>query len=369
MKKQVTIIPWAKPDFWGNEIQYVTQALKSNWISGGKYLDELERYFTNLFDRKHALSVSNGTTAIQLAYLGLGLKPGDEVIVPGFAFMAAANIALHMGLKPIFAEIDPETWCLDSKKLTQYISKKTKAIVPVHTYGNVCNMNPIMKIARSHNIPVIEDCAESLFSKYNNKLCGTFGQISTFSFQATKTITTGEGGLVVTNSDSLSRTMKLYRSHGMDRSKKYYWHELPGHNFRLTNFQAAFGLGQLEKIKIIKAQRKRVYNLYKSLLGNVDGVKLQKIEKNVTPVIWAVALKLNTKFFSQGRDKIIEQLKKSGIETRPGFYASSLLKIYHKHSLPVSEDVSRNVISLPTFPTLKNDDVEYMCNELLKLRR
>ena len=289
--------------------------------------------------------------------------------MPSFSFMAAANIALHMGIKPVFAEVDQDTWCLSAKELPKYISSKTKAIIPIHTYGNVCDMDAIMKIANEKGITVIEDCAESLFSKYKGRYCGTLGAVNTFSFQATKTITTGEGGLVVTDSDELNRKMVLYRSHGMERGKTFYWHELPGHNFRLTNFQAAIGLAQLEKIKIILSERKRVFEEYKKHLGKIDGINLQKIEKNVEPVIWALALKLNSKYFPQGRDRLIEQLKEKGIETRPGFYASSLLKIYHKHSLPVSEDISKNVISLPTFPTLKNEDIAYICDQLLKLQK
>ena len=363
------MIPWTKPDFWGDEIKYVTDALESTWISGGRYLDKLENDFKKCFQKKHVLAVSNGTTAIHLAYLGLELKPGDEIIVSGFSFMAAANIALHMGLKPVFAEVDPETWCLSTKELLKYISPKTKAIIPVHTYGNVCDMDEIMKIANAHNITVIEDCAESLFSKYKGKYCGTFGKVNTFSFQATKTITTGEGGLVVTDSDVLNKKMMLYRSHGMDRSKNFYWHEVPGHNFRLTNFQAAIGVAQLEKADIILSERRRVYEEYKIHLSGSDGFIFQKIEKKVEPVIWAVALKLDPNAFPQGRDQIIRQLLERGIECRPGFYASSLLRIYDAHSLPVCEDISKNVVSLPSFPSLQNETIAFICEELLKLRK
>lgn len=368
MKRKAKQIPWAKPDFWGNEIRYVTNALESTWISGGEYVDRLENKFQRILGKRHALAVSNGTTAIHLAYLGLGLKPGDEIIVPGFSFMAVANVALHMGLKPVFAEVEPDTWCLSAKTLPRYISSKTKAIVPIHTYGNMCDMDAIMKIANKKGIAVIEDCAESLFSKHKGKYCGTFGKVNTFSFHATKTITTGEGGLVVTDSDELHRVMSLYRSHGMERGRKWYWHELPGHNFRLTNFQAAMGVAQLERIKPILSGRKRVFEEYKKHLNNIDGIVFQKIEKHVEPVIWTVALKLSSKAFPGGRDHVIRRLKEKGIETRPGFYASSLLKMYGKHTLPISEETSENVISLPTFPTLKSGDIGYICEQLVKLR-
>lgn len=361
-------IPWAKPVFRKNEIKYVTEALNSTWISGGPNVNKLENNFCELFEKKHSLAVSNGTSAIHLAYLGLCLRPGDEVIVPGFAFMAAANIALHMNLKPVFAEIDTDTWCLSVKSLEKYITKKTKAIVAVHTYGNVCSMNEIMQIASNYSIPVIEDCAESIFSKYENKYCGTFGKISTFSFHATKTITTGEGGLLITDEDEMYNKMVLYRSHGMNRSKQFYMHDLPGHNFRLTNLQAAIGVAQLEKKHDILKDRKRVYEKYKKYLGKTEGISLQKIEKEVEPVIWAVALKLDEVIFKQGRDSAIGQLEQAGIETRPGFYSSPQLKIYEPHSLPVAQEVSKSVISLPSFPSLPNEDIEFICEQLLKLR-
>lgn len=361
-------ITWAKPDYWGNEIEYVNKALASSWISGGEYIDRLENDFKAHLNKKHILAVSNGTTAIHLAYLGLDIKPGDEIIIPGFCFLAAANIAILAGAKPVFAEVDKDTWCIDLNDLERKITSRTKAIVPVHTYGNVCDMDGIMQLSKSKNIPVLEDCAESLFSKYDGKQSGEFGLVNTFSFQATKTITTGEGGLVVTDDDEIAEKMMLYRSHGMNRNKIIYWHELAGHNFRLTNLQAALGVAQLEKVKIIVKERKRVYEVYSKFIKGIDGIKLQKIEGIVDPVIWAVAFELDPEAFPQGRDGVILQMHEAGIETRPGFYASSLLKLYDKHSLPVSEQISRTVISVPSFPTLSNNQIEYICNQLIRLK-
>ena len=361
-------IPWAKPDYWGNEIEYVNKALASSWISGGEYIDRLENDFKKYLNKKHILAVSNGTTAIHLAYLGLDIKSGDEIIIPGFCFLAAANIAILAGAKPVFVEVDKDTWCMDLNDLKRKITSRTKAIVPVHTYGNVCDMDGLMQLSQEKNIPILEDCAESLFSKYKGKQSGEFGLINTFSFQATKTITTGEGGLVVTDDDDIAEKMMLYRSHGMNRQKVIYWHELPGHNFRLTNLQAALGVAQLEKVEIIVAERKRVYKTYLKYLTDVDGIMLQKVADNIDPVIWAVALQLDPQAFSQGRDAVIQQLKGAGIETRPGFFASSLLTIYDKHRLPICENISKTVISLPSFPTLSNEQIEFICKELIKLK-
>jgi perosamine synthetase len=362
-------IPWTQPDYWGNEIAYVTKAMESTWLSGGAFHNQFEEQFKEILKKKHALAVSNGTTAIHLAYLGLGIKPGDEIIIPGFCFQAAANIALQMGAKPVFAEVDKDTWCLNPQDVENKITSKTKAIIPVHTYGNCCEMDEIINLAKSKNIIVLEDCAESLFSSYKGEQSGTLGLVNTFSFQATKTITTGEGGLVVTDDDELAERMMLYRSHGMNRNKVIYWHELPGHNFRLTNVQAALGVAQLEKKDTIIKERKRVYHTYVELLSGIEGIAFQKINDTVNPLIWAIALKLDAKAFPQGRDAVMNQLKEVGIETRPGFYASSILPIYEKHSLPICEDVSKNVISLPSFPTLTNQQIEFICKEFIKLKK
>jgi perosamine synthetase len=364
----MNFIPWAQPNFWGKEKDYALDALESLWISGGAYIEKLEHAFAEILQKPYVLTTSNGTTALHLAYLGLGLQPGDEIIVPGFAFMGAANIALHLGVKPVFAEVDPETWCLTVRNVEQRITPRTKAIVPIHTYGNVCAMDGILELAHRKHLAVIEDCAEALFSKYANRYCGTFGQVNTFSFQATKTITTGEGGLVVTDDEVLYKKMTLYRSHGLlERGR--YWHEVPGHNFRLTNIQAALGYAQVEQKETIITERKRVHLQYKACLEDVDGIRLQYFPEKVEPVLWAIALKLDQKAFPQGRDHVMAQLKEQDIETRPGFIASSLLTIYEPHRLRVSEEISQHVISLPTFPTLTNEHIQGICHCLKTLRR
>ena len=257
---------------------------------------------------------------------------------------------------------------MSAEDVARRITRKTKAIVPVHTYGNVCDMDALIHIASQHNIPVIEDSAESIFSKYNGKYAGTMGNISTFSFHATKTITTGEGGLAVTNDEELNRKMRLFRSHGMDRSKKYYWHELHGHNFRLTNIQAAIGVAQLEEKESIIAERKRAYNSYVALLEDVEGVSLQKFHANVDPVVWAFGIMINKERFSQGRDKVIEQLREKNIETRPGFYTPSMMNMYQCQPMPVCESVSKHVICLPFYPSLNDEAIAFICNELINLQ-
>lgn len=361
------MIPWAKPVFLGNEQSYVSQALSSTWISGGSFVDRLESDFAHYVKSPFTLSTSNGTTAIHMAYLALGLKPGDEVIIPGFGFLAAANLALQFGAKPVFAEVDPDTWLVTAPEIKKCLSPKTKIIVPIHSYGNVCEMSAISTLAEDHGIPVIEDAAEAFTSQYKGCEAGTMSTIGTFSFQATKTITTGEGGMVVTKNEELYNTMALYRSHGMLR-KTYYWHELPGHNFRLTNIQAALGCAQMETLGMFIQERDRVHAQYKKYLSHVEGIKPQQFTSNVKPVLWAMAVKLDCEAYPQGRDRVIEQMKQLQIETRPGFYPPSAMEFYSCPHLPVCEEISRQVISLPTFTALQNEQIKYICNSLIELQ-
>lgn len=358
---QVRNIPWASPNYWGNEQRYVVDALESSWISGGPYVDRLEEDFARFCNTPYAVSASNGTTALHMAYLALNIGYGDEVIVPGFGFMAAANIALHVGAKPVFCEVSSKSWCMTVNDVEKCITPKTKAIVPIHTYGNVCDMTPILELAKSKNLIVIEDAAEAIGSKYMGLIAGTIAPVGIYSFHATKTITTGEGGAAVTNSTELRDKMRLFRSHGM--SSKRYWHEVAGHNFRLTNLNAAIGCAQLEQISVIVRERERVYQTYKNLLEDMDGVILQQYSDQVEPVVWAIAVELKESAFPQGRDDVIDKLKQFGIETRPGFYsANTMPHIYGEMSLPICEKLSQQVISLPSSPTLTEEEIQYVCN-------
>ncbi|OGB20920.1 MAG: hypothetical protein A3I66_20190 [Burkholderiales bacterium RIFCSPLOWO2_02_FULL_57_36] len=362
------VIPWAKPDFWGAEKQYVNEALTSTWISGGPFVDRLESDFKSLCGSKHALAVSNGTTAIHLAYLGLDIRPGDEIVVPGFGFLAAANVALHMSAIPVFCEVNPATWCMTAEDIGRVLTPRTRAIVLVHTYGNVCEMDAIMALAQERNIPVIEDAAEAFPSRYRGKPAGSIGTIGTYSFQATKTITTGEGGMVLANDDNLVERMTLFRSHGLLR-KRHYWHEVPGHNFRLTNMQAALGCAQLEQLDRIVSERRRVYDAYCERLTGMPGLMLQQFLPNVDPVVWAVAVRLDPVVYPQGRDAVLSQMLEFGIELRPGFYAASQLDIYDCSSLPICEALAASIVSAPSFPTLTNADIDCICDRLAQLAR
>lgn len=368
MNAESVSIPWAKPVFWGDEERYVTQALQSSWISGGPYIEQFERALANYLRCKHAIAVSNGTSALHLAYLALGLKAGDEIVTPAFGFMAAANVALQLGLRPVFCDVDPKTWCMNASNVKAVLSPKTRAIVVIHNYGNICEMEGLLNLSRERSIPLVEDAAEALGSQTLLGPAGSLGTINTISFHATKTITTGEGGLVTTNDDGLADIARLHGSHGL-RRRRHYWHEVPGHNFRITNLQAALGCAQFEHIETIVRERRRVYTQYEHRLRDLQGVTLQQVTGRSEPLIWAVAALLSPKHFQQGRDEVLSQMMRYGIETRPGFQPPHEMPYFEAPPYPVSDLLGRWVISLPTFPTLQEDQIDYVCGRLASLRQ
>ena len=363
------MIPWAKPVYWGEEKAFVIEALESTWISGGPFLDRVEKQFREATGQAHALAVSNGTAALHLAYLALGIAPGDEIIVPGFGFLAAANLALQFRARPVFAEVDPETWCVTAETIASCLTPRTRLIVVVHTYGNVCDMDPILDLAQKRGLIVLEDTAEALGSTYRGRWAGALSNIGTYSFQATKTLTCGEGGMVVTNDDSLAEAMFLYRSHGLYR-KKHYWHEVPGNNFRLTNLQAAMVVAQMECFPRIFTARERMDAAYRRALKGAVGLHFQRYSPQVKPMLWAFAVRLDESAYPQGRDQVMLSLAAQGIETRPGFVCPDLMPhLYPAQDQPVSRRLSEWVLSLPSFPTLTEDEIQFISLQLLKLRQ
>ena len=361
-------IPWAKPCFWGDEKRFVADALRSTWISGGPYVEKLEKDLAKYHGVPFCITTSSGTCALQLALLAMGAGPGDEVVVPGFAFMASANMAIAVGAKPVYADIDPTTWCMDPACVERKISPKTRAIVAVHNYGNVCDMRALRRLADRRNLFLIEDVAEALFSRYRGRLAGTFGDISCFSFQATKTLTTGEGGCVLTSNKKLFERMRLIRNHGLSQRGRY-WHDVLGYNFRLTNLQAALGCAQFKSRSKNIAARHKIHLLYRKCLQGEAGIRLQSFEPEVQPVVWCVAIEIDPEVFGMCRDRVMRCLEKAGIETRPGFYPPSVMPFYRAPALSVAERISARIISLPSFPSLTERQVRYVCGHLTKLKK
>jgi len=362
-------IPWARPKLFGNEEKLVLDALRSQWISGGPYVERLEQLVAEKMGVAEAVAVSNGTAALELALRGLEIGRGDEVIVPGFTFVAAANMVLSVGATPVYAEVDRATWLLEATEIDRLATPRTRAVLPVHLYGNVASMDAIVCRARKHGMLVLEDAAEAAFSRFGGRCAGTIGDVGSFSFHATKTITTGEGGVVVTNQPKLAQRMRVIRDHGMKKGERY-WHDIVGYNYRLTNLQAAIGCAQLEHLDEIIADRRRVLSLYQEQLQSVSGVHLQHFEKDADPVLWAMTARLDTPedliARRARRDQIMSWMSQDGIETRPGFFALSLMPPYAAPSFPNCLEASAGIISFPTFVGISAGQIDRICRSFLR---
>jgi len=347
-------VPIASPNLSGNEARYVMECLESNWVSSqGKFVNELEKNFSSYCDAKYGVAVSNGTSALHLALLALGIEEGDEVIVPDLTFAATLNAVIYAHATPVIVDVDENSWCIDPKSIEDAITKKTRAIIPVHLYGQSADMKAIMDIARRYNLYIIEDTAEALGAKFNGKKCGSFGNIGCFSMFGNKIITSGEGGVCVTSNKKLYDKMCVIRDHGMSMDRKY-WHETVGYNFRLTNLQAALAVAQLEQIESFLGRRDRIKEIYNEHLKNNDLVPQKSIE-GVRSVTWLVCFLLSGK---HDRKRFIEITKLRGIDIRPFFYPLSDMppfKKYCRKYTPVTHELSKKGICLPTIIDLSDE--------------
>lgn len=358
--------PVAIPNLGGNELKYLTDAFLSTWISStGSYVDKFEDAFSSYSDCKYGVTMSNGTVSLHAALIALDIGDGDEVIVPDLTFAATINAVLHANSTPVIVDIEEDSWCINPKEISKAITSKTKAIIPVHLYGQPCDMSAIMKIARKHNLRVIEDCSEAHGAMYNGKKVGSFGDIGCFSFYGNKVITTGEGGMCVTNSIQLNDKLRLLRDHGMSKTKRYY-HEIIGYNYRMTNLQAAIGLAQLERIDKIHKNRFLYEQLYrKSILKS--SFQFQQSLKNREKITWLVCLLVDENY---DRDKVIKVFEQNGIGARPFFYPLSDMDIYKKYSHssnPIARKISSYGINLPTYENLKSiGEIRIIIEEIVK---
>lgn len=355
-------VPFGRPHLWGRESEYVNQALDGAWLSAGSFVERLEHAVTNFVGTEHGLATSNGTLALILAVLGLGLSQGDEIVVPSYGFMAAANVAILLGLVVKFADVDTTTWCVTRETVAAAATDATKCVVATHTYGNMADTHGIVEWAHERGITVIEDAAESLGSAQDGRKAGSIGDVGIFSFHAAKAVTTGEGGFVTTNNIEVHDRMRLLRSHGI--RAKHYWHELSGINARMSNLHAAIGVAQMEQIDRIDAARRTVEVRYRNKLARVAGIELQVVAGATDAVLWAVAVRLTDPEVAARRDDIIELLSRAGVDTRPGFPSSSQLGIFDAHVSPVADTIASSVIVLPTPPTLTEVEIETVVSAL-----
>lgn len=361
-------IPVAVPNFIGNEKKYVDDCIDTTWISSvGKYVTTFENSFADYMDVEHAIACCNGTVALHVPLIALGLQPGDEVILPSLTYIATANCVKYCGATPVFADCLPDTWNIDPSDIERKITPRTKGIMPVHLYGNPCDMDSIMAIAKKHNLFVLEDAAECHGATYNGKKVGSFGDAAAFSFFGNKIITTGEGGMVVTNNRKLDEHMRIIKGQGQDPNRRYWFIEV-GYNYRMTNIAAAIGLAQLEKIDEHIANRRRVASWYMEELKDCqEYISFQKVTEKAESVWWMFSILLTDKV-KKTRDELMELLKTDGIETRPIFYPMHQMPVYEDSNAncPVCETVAARGMNLPTHGLLTREDVAYICDHIKK---
>ncbi|OCB70560.1 perosamine synthetase [Flavobacterium piscis] len=356
-------IPVYQPVLNGNEKKYVNECLDSTWISSkGKFVSEFENSFADYVGVKHATTVSNGTVAIHLALLALGIGEGDEVIVPTLTYIASVNAIAYTGATPVFVDSIQESWQIDPKDVIKKITPKTKAIMAVHLYGYPCDMDALVEICKKNDLFLIEDCAEAIGTMYKGKHVGTYGDISTFSFFGNKTITTGEGGMVVTNDETLHERSVHFKGQGLAKHRQY-WHDVIGYNYRMTNICAAIGLAQLENIEQVLIEKKRVADTYRKCLENTSVIFHDPNGEDVYHSYWMCSILTND---AKQRDLLRTHLENEGIETRPLFYPVHTMPMYssqyQRH--PVAENLGWRGMNLPSYPTLKTEEIEFICEKI-----
>lgn len=357
--------PIMEPNLGGNELKYLSDCITSNWISSqGSYVRSFELNFADYHGVEHALTTSNGTTALHLALTALGIGPGDEVIVPDSTFAATANVVIHCGAQPVFVDVCLDTWTLDPRKVRAAITERTKALIPVHLYGHPCDMDALLEIATEYRLKIVEDCAEAFGARYKGRLVGTYGDVGCYSFFSNKIITTGEGGMVVTRDTALAQRMAMLRDHGMSPTRKY-WHVAAGFNYRMTNMQAAVGLAQLERVDKFLTRRRSIDLRYRQNLTGEPGIVLQPHTAWADPVMWLFTLRLD-ECTETDRNAVIASLGKRGIEARPFFPPLHEQPPYGEvmGSFEISERLGREGLSLPSSVTLKDADIDRICAEL-----
>jgi len=366
-------IPVSEPDIGENELKNVIAAVKSGWVSSkGPFIEEFEKKFSSYIGVKYGIATSNGTVALHLALTALEIGHKDEVIVPALTFASVANAVLYTGAKPVFVDSHPNYWCINPNKLEEKITKKTKAIIPVHLYGNPCNMNSTMKIAKDYNLYVIEDCAEAHGAEYKDRKVGTFGNIACFSFYGNKIITTGEGGMCLTNDEDLAQKMRVLRDHGMD-IKRRYWHEVIGFNYRMTNLQAALGVAQLEKIDKFIERKRKIAKIYDSLLKNVQGVVLHPKMSWAKNVYWLYSILIDNEGYGISRDELMNKLAENCVETRRFFYPLHLMPPYKRYAVncrfPITEKLCSSGINLPSSVKLTEKETYEVAQLIIHFHR
>jgi perosamine synthetase len=359
-------IPISKPSIGDRELAYVSDAVKSGWVSSlGEYIERFEAGFAEFCGSRYGIAVSNGTVALHLALVAFGVKPGDEVVVPDLTFVATGNAVKHAGATPVFVDIDPATLCMDPDDFKSVIGPKTKAAIPVHLYGHPAPMKQIVQIANDHNIVVIEDAAEAHGAEVDGKRVGSLGHAGVFSFYGNKMITTGEGGIITTDDQAIYERARYLRDHAMSKETRY-WHNEIGYNYRITNIQAALGLAQLERIEEFLQTRRWIFDAYKKRLGGLTAIRLNPESDWARNALWLACLQYENWTTYEARDAAIEELKRRGVDSRPYFYPMTQLPMYSSSGRTCVNALraSKSGINLPTFHSISEAQIETVCTAI-----
>jgi perosamine synthetase len=360
-------IPFADPALVGREKEYVLDCLESTWISSsGTYIERFEQAFADFCKVEHAVACCNGTVALHLALLAHGVGPGDEVIVPTLTYVATANCVSYCGATPVFVDAEADTWNLDPDRVAEACSDRTRAIVAVHLYGHPARMDQLLEIAADRGLVVIEDAAEAHGARYRGRVAGSIGDSAIFSFYGNKIITTGEGGMLVSDDEQLATLARQLRGQGQDFERRY-WFPVIGFNYRMTNVAAAIGVAQMERIDWHVARRREVAGWYRERLAGLEGITFSPELDWAENAYWMSCVVLEDAI-EPSRDDIAARLGEHGVETRPFFYPIHTLPPYGhlgaERTFPVAERLGSRGLNLPSSALLTADDVQYVCDAL-----
>ena len=365
-------IPVAGPWITQKEIDYVTDAVANAWYANANiYHARFEKAFADYLGVRYAVSLPSCTSAIHLSLLALGVGPGDEVIVPDITWIATAAPITYVDATPVFADIDPNTWCLSAESFEECISRRTKAVIPVDLYGNMPDMDAIQDVARRHGVAIIEDAAEAIGSEYKGKKAGSFGDTGVFSFHGSKTLTTGEGGMLVTDREDIYHRVLFLRDHGRKPGDKMFWNTEVAYKYKMSSLQAALGLAQLERIEELIARKREIFNWYQRELSGLDGITLNYEATGTKNTYWMVTVIVD-KRFGLTKERLMQLMSEKHIDCRPFFYPLSSLPAYEhleqakqaRQRNRVSYEISPYAINLPSALNLTEDKVKYVCDTL-----
>lgn len=371
-------IPVCEPYLAGNELEYVTDAISTGWISSsGTYVNRFEEEFAKYCDCKYAVSVCNGTIALHLALLSLDIGIGDGVIIPSFTMIASAFAVCYTGAKPVFVDADKDTFNIDVTKIEKKITSRTKAIMPVHIFGKICNMDAIIALAKKYNLYIIEDAAEAHGATYRGKKAGSFSDVAAFSFFANKNITTGEGGMIVTNNEDIAQKAKYFKNVCFPiNGPRNYSHDDIGYNYRMSNVVAAIGLAQVEKADDYRAMRIRNNELYRKYLEGVPGIIFQSLpEEGCIDVCWMNTIVLDPEKFGHTKDETVTFLKSQNIDTRLLFKSMSRQKSLADFGCDCSGEyivtdwLNENGFYLPSASNLDEETIKNICRVIKEFQK